>query len=286
LRRHVPRAAVLAALLCLPAVSGCSLPRSPTMATVPRSWRNRNPWGPEANAARADGSLQPLYLPEEMDEWEAFGREHIQDGDLLFRNGISYTLKGCLIAFVTAAVCDSPFTHDAIAHWEDGVLYVYDTVPEPEGVRKIPFAFWALDNARHSLVVKRLKPQYRCYIPAALDYIETAYLKQIPFDSSLHLDDERLYCSELLEKAFRSAGVALSEPVALRRFPHYGRYAMLRPLAKLCVGLDVDEPVFAVGNQRYGLFGSPYLEVVFSELPKYREDQRLPPSDDDPGTDE
>jgi hypothetical protein len=284
MRRHTPSprrralaVVLLIALVSLPPVAGCSLPTSPSMATTPREWRDRNAWGPEANAARAANALQPLYYPATLTAWEEFGREHIEDGDLLFRYGLSYSVVGRLTARLTAAVSDSPFTHDAIAHWEGDQLYVYDIVPAPEGARKMPFAFWALDNAPRSLVIKRLKPEYRCYIPGARAYIEDVYLQQVPFDNSLHLDDERLYCSEMIEKAFRSAGLALSDPVPIRCLPRYACYAFLRPVAERVAGVDANEPVFAVGNAHYGLFGSPRLELVYSELPKIREALRYGP---------
>jgi hypothetical protein len=274
MRRRAPAVVVLVAVVSL---AGCSLPRSPSMATTPREWRDRNAWGPEADAARAAGTLQPLCCPAALAAWEEFGREHVREGDLLFRYGVAYHITGRLTACVTAGVCDSPFTHDAIAHWEGDELYVYDIVPAPEGVRKIPFAFWALDNAPHSLAVMRLRPEYRCYIPGALAYIEDAWLRQVPFDEGLHLDDERLYCSEMIEKAFRSAGLALSDPVPIRCLPCYPAYSFLRPLAEWAAGVDVEEPVFAVGNARYGLFGSPRLELVYSELPEGREARRHGP---------
>src|SRR4051812_13865178 len=61
--------------------SGCSLPTSPSMATVPRAWRKTNPWGPEANAARAEGKLVPRFYPEQMAAWMEFARQHVQEGD-------------------------------------------------------------------------------------------------------------------------------------------------------------------------------------------------------------
>src|SRR5438270_480406 len=93
-RRRVPPVGLLVALLSLPPVAGCALPKSPPNPTTPREWRDRNPSSPEANAARAAGTLQPLRCPAAMDVWEEFGRRHIQEGDILFRYGVSYDLTG------------------------------------------------------------------------------------------------------------------------------------------------------------------------------------------------
>lgn len=260
-RPRARRALTLLALALL--APGCSLPVEPSMATVPRAWRQTNPWGPEAYAARAEGRLRPLFCPPHAAEWAAFARQHIEEGDLLFRYGKASRLVGKLEGRLLTRIAASRFTHDAIAHWEDGTLYVYDSQPAPEGVRKMPFAFWVMDVMEGSLVVKRLLPPYRCYIPAALAFIEDVWLKQVPFDAGMRLDDERLYCTEMIEKAFRCAGLALSDPVPIRCVPNYRRYAWLRPLVERFTEIRVDEPAFAPGNCYFGTFSSPYLETVY-----------------------
>jgi hypothetical protein len=129
-------------------------------------------------------------------------------------------------------------------------------------LRKIPYEFWALDVAAGTFAVKRLRPEYRPCIPQALAYCEAQWLRQPPFDNNLHLDDEELYCSELVEKAYRSAGLVLSEPTKIRCLPHYRRFAFLTPFTDAFTEVRVDEPVFSIGNPCYGTFGSPCLELV------------------------
>jgi hypothetical protein len=252
-------------------VAGCSIPHLPTAATVPPAWRNTNSWGPEANAARARGELQPCFKPRELPAWEEFGRVHIQTGDLLFRFGRYQRLSSWLTGCIMAGAMDSRFSHDGIACWEGGTLYVYDIEPAPESVRKVPFSYWALDAAEGSLAVKRLRPEYQPYIPQALAYIADAYHRQVAFDDAFLLDDDRLYCAKMIEQAFRSAGLALSEPVPICRLPHFRRFCLLAPLAYLASGVRVDERVYALGNDRYGTFGSPYLDTVYdARLPEPR----------------
>ena len=257
--------------------SGCALPSSPTMATVPREWRRTNPWGPEANAARAEGRLKPLFYSEQMAEWADFGRRTIQDGDILFRYGYSYRPYEIVTSRVIAGVEDDRFSHNGLAHWEGDTLYVYDAEPPPQGVRKIPFEFWMLDTANDSLVVKRPRPEYGCFIPQALAYCEDAWLRQVPFDTALRPDDERLYCTEMIEKAYRSAGVVLSEPLPIRCMPHYRRWLPIYPLLVTFTEIRVDVPVFALGNPHYGMYGSPVLETVYEQSPDRREGRSRPP---------
>ena len=164
--------------------AGCALPSGPTSATVPPAWRRGNPWGPQANAARAEGKLVPLYYTEKMAEWAKFGRCHIQEGDILFRYGLSYKPYEIVTSRIIAGIEDNRFSHDGIAHWEGDALYIYDVEPEPQGVRKVPFEFWVLDVADKSLTIKRLRPEYRSCIPAAIAYCEDVYQRQVPFDSA------------------------------------------------------------------------------------------------------
>jgi hypothetical protein len=257
---------------------GCALPVEPSMATVPRAWRKTNPWGPAAYAARAEGRLQPLSCPPGMAAWAEFGRRHVEESDLLFRYGLSNTLTGKLQTRVLTQITASRFSHDAIAHREDGALYVYDAQPEPEGIRKMPFALWMLDVADGSLVIKRLLPPYRHLVPAAVAYCEEAWARQVPFDPGLRLDDERLYCTEMIEKAFRCAGLALSEPVPIRCVPDYRRYAVLRPLVERFTEIRVDEPAFAPGNCYFGTFSSPYLETVYDAGGRHQGPRPKPPT--------
>jgi hypothetical protein len=264
LRRRFPAASALWLLLFS---AGCSLPSSPTMATVPREWRQVNPWGPEANAARAEGKLVPLFYTEEMAEWAKFGRCHIQDGDILFRYGRSYSLYDNASSRIIAGAEDNRFSHDGVAHWENDTLYIYDVEPAPQGVRKIPFEFWVLDVANKSLTIKRLRPEYQACIPAALHYCEDAYERQIPFDDALRLDDEKLYCSEMIEKAYRSAGVVLSEPIRIECLPNYRRWRILKPVIQTVTPVRATNAIFALGNPYYGTFGSPLLETVYEQSP-------------------
>ena len=70
--------------------------------------------------------------------------------------------------------------------------------------------------------VKRPKLEHRRLIPGALDFCRRKFEAQVPFDREFRLDDERLYCVELVEKAFRSQGLPLSEPVQIGAWKNLG----------------------------------------------------------------
>ena len=104
------------------------------------------------------------------------------------------------------------------------------TAPRP-GVGRMPFAVWILDNVG-AFGVKRLKADRRRAIPGVLAYCRKVFEKQVPFDYSFDLDDSALYCLEMTEKAFRSQGLALSEPVRLGDMENANRYP-------ICISLFV-----------------------------------------------
>lgn len=246
--------------------AGCA--QTGAMATVPRGWRKDNPWSPEAWEARARGELKPLFYTQQMAEWAAFARDHLQDGDILLRYGTSGTIRGRLANRLLTGVSDSAFTHDAIVFHEAGKVFVYDNGPAPENsVRKLPFEFWMLGVVPGTLTVLRVRPPFQNCIPAALAYCEDAWLRQVPFDSAMRLDDYRLYCTEMIEKAYRSAGLALSDPLPIRCLPRYNHYRWLRSLVERFTEIRVDEPLFALGNACYGVYSSPYLELVYGGDP-------------------
>jgi hypothetical protein len=269
------RAAWLLVAVALPA---CSLPRSPTMAAVPPEWRYGNPFGPEANAARARGEL-PVYgeVPRAA-EWEAFAHSRIETGDILFRRGKSCNLKGRITTQVLAGVNDGRFSHVGMAQWEGDELWVFDV--EAEGVRKVPFVLWMLDVDGDEFAIKRVRPEYRLFIPPAMAYCEDAYQRHVGFNFSLSNDGKRYYCSELVEKSYRSAGLHLTEPIPIWQMPGFRRYRILVPLVEICMGVDRNAPVFAIGNEHYGTWASPCLELVY-EGPEQDKPERGKPVVDD-----
>jgi hypothetical protein len=252
------RQALLTAILCL---AGCQTPTMPSMTHVPPEWRDQHPWGPKANALREQGLLQVCPDSPEFAAWREFGKEHIQDGDIILRRGLAVGIKDKITNHILVTATDSAFSHDAIAHWKDGKIWVYDA--ELEGIRHMPFEVWILDVVPHKLAIYRPRAEFQRCVPQAIAYCHEKYLEEVPFDKDLGLGDDKLYCTELIEKAYRSAGMVISDPVPLRCQPQYHRYAILGPLGERVTGLRRDMPIFSVGNQHHGLLSSPNLELVF-----------------------
>jgi hypothetical protein len=237
----------------------------------PPAWSG-NFWGPAADRARLAGQLSPLPMNPAMARWSRWGRSVLREGDIVFRLGDARTLRGIFpLSHFIARATGSPFSHTGIVAWEDGSPVVYDC--SSEGIQRQPFEVWMLDCVG-SLGVKRLKPEHRRHIPGVLAYCRKVFEQEVPFDYSFHPDDSALYCLEMTEKAFRSEGLALSEPIRIGDWEHLARY----PLAALAIPycsayvldrpINLEQPVFLPGNEHQGTWSSPLLEAVFGPEPK------------------
>ena len=124
-----------------------------------------------------------------------------------------------------------------------------------------------------ALGVKHLKPEYR-RIAGVIGYCHAAYERQVPFDSGFRMDDDSLYCLELNEKAFRSEGLAPSEPVRIGDWEYLAGFPLTAFLIPPIRGLVLDrpitleQPVYLPGNERHGVWASPLLETVIGPAPK------------------
>ncbi|RUL88129.1 hypothetical protein TsocGM_09175 [Tautonia sociabilis] len=196
-----------------------------------------------------------------MVAWEAFARDHLQTGDILFREADARVLGGLFpFSRVAARIADSRYTHTGLFAWENGEPVVYDT--SMGGARRQPFGIWVLDNVGH-LGIKRPKPPYRAAIPGAVSYCRTVYEQQVPFDSKLELGDSRFYCVELTSRAYQAAGLDLAEPVRMGDLPRVHEHRLVFLLARLFASFHPDQRMYATGNDSFGLWASPALEEVY-----------------------
>jgi hypothetical protein len=171
-----------------------------------------------------------------------------------------------------ARATDSPFSHTGIVTVVDGKIEVYDC--SSAGIQRAPFEVWMLD-CTGSMGVKRLKPEHRHHIPGVISFCRRVFEQQVPFDYGFKIDDNEFYCLELTEKAFRSQGLKLSQPIRIGDWEHLNRYfltALAIPFFSgkvLSSPITLEQPVYVPGNERQGVWASPLLETVFGPDPKY-----------------
>ena len=248
----------------------------PTDWMSPPGWSG-NFWGPAATRARAAGELPPIQLSTSMAQWDRWGHTVLRDGDIVFRLGDARTLGGCFpLSWFIATATGSRYSHTGIVAIEDGSPVVYDC--SSAGIQRQPFPVWMLD-CLGPLGVKRLKPDHRRHIPAVLGFCRDVFEKQVPFDYEFLIDDSKLYCVEMTEKAFRSQGLVLSEPVRIGDWENLVHYPLTAMAFLQCSGLaleqpiSLDQPVYLPGNETQGIWASPLLETVYPR----KTDQRAKP---------
>jgi len=234
--------------------------REATDRLAPAGWMG-NPWGPAALAARKSGVIPPIPDTPLMKQWDQWGRKVLRTGDILFRRGDARVLYGTFpFSRFIANVSGSQFSHTGVVIIEDGEPVVYDTTHS--SVRRQPLKVWVLDNVG-PFGVKRLKPSYRDRIPKVVEYLNAMYAKQVEFDWELSIDDRALYCVEMTEKAFRSAGLVLSEPVIIADMENISQFPLCVLGFTTLSPLKLDQAIFFPGNDRHGIWSSPYLETVY-----------------------
>ncbi|WP_422928419.1 YiiX/YebB-like N1pC/P60 family cysteine hydrolase [Singulisphaera sp. PoT] len=227
--------------------------KEPTDRLIPPNWSG-NPWGPEASRARENGLL-PIKMTPQMVAWEQWGKKYLRDGDIVFRRADARILFGRFpFSRFTAKITGSEFSHTGIVAIENGKTMVYDTTKA--GVRKQPYAVWMLDNVG-SFGARRLRPEFQKHAEGAIRYCREVFEKQVPFDYELGLDDSKLYCVEMTEKAYRASGLLLSEPVRLADMQYVDEFPIAVFMFNLLSPLKLDQSVFFPGNDNHGIWSAP-----------------------------
>ena len=203
----------------------------------PINWSG-NYWGPAATRARMSGQLPPLAMTPAMTRWSAWGRKTLREGDIVFRLGDARIMRGSFpLSLFIARASGSPFSHTGIVAIEDGSPVVYDCALD--GIQRQTFEVWMLECVGE-IGVKRLKAEQQHRIPGVIEYCRKVYEQQVPFDSEFRMDDAALYCVEMTEKAFRSQGLALSEPVRIGDWENLADYTLTALAIPRFSGLFVD----------------------------------------------
>lgn len=142
-------------------------------------------------------ALVPAYV--------AYFNYEPKPGDMIFqslsRNKLVNAIEG---------VTESRISHCGIVGREGGRWVVYEAYSG--GVQATPLRAYLFRGRGYGYAVHRLKPEYQSYVPETLRCAQT-YLGR-PYDIRYRLDDEKIYCSELIYKAYRQAsGDALGQLV-------------------------------------------------------------------------
>lgn len=163
----------------------------------------------------------------------------LQDGDLIFQHSTSAQSTAVQLA------TNSYYSHCGIIFYLNGKAYVFEAL-EPVGVRTLDA--WIASGEDQNYAVYRLQNQ--ALSEAQLDAMKKYLKAQIDkhYDSGFAWSDKELYCSELVYKAYRSAGIELCKPKALREFNLES--PQVRKIMQQRYGAEIpyDEPMVSPGQ--------------------------------------
>ena len=118
-----------------------------------------------------------------------------KEGDVIFQS-----LPHGPVVWAIEGVTGSRYSHCGIVGSRDGQWIVYEAY---RGVSATPLRTFLLRGRGGGFAVYRLRAESRAHIPETLRCCEK-YLGR-PYDIRYRMDDEKIYCSELVFKAFRDA---------------------------------------------------------------------------------
>ena len=152
-----------------------------------------------------------------------------QEGDIVFQS-----LNGSELGTVIEAATKSAYSHCGIVTQTGDQWKVLEAIGP---VQEVPLADWIERGREGKVAVYRLKPAYRNQIPPMIQAARTYRGK--PYDIQYEFDDEKIYCSELIFKAFKQAtGEELGKAVSLGELDWRGHEAFIRRITGGSLPLD------------------------------------------------
>ena len=176
-----------------------------------------------------------------------------KDGDIVFQ------YSGSAQCAAIAQATHSPYTHCGIIFIEDGSPFVWEAVGP---VKKTPYGEWVAHGVNGFAVVRRLKDTSvlsGANISAMRAEGETEMGK--PYDIFFNMDDERIYCSELVWKIYQQGA-----QIAVGKVERFGDMDFTGPDAKRILkdrfgdAFPADQQVITPAS----MFTSPLLMTVDS----------------------
>lgn len=129
-----------------------------------------------------------------------------QHGDIVFQS-----LPHVPVIDAIEGSTHSPYSHCGIVVKQDNVWHVLEAIGP---VRLTRLERWVSQGRQEEFAVCRLKPAFQPKIDAMIAAAEKFI--GLPYDIQYELDDEKIYCSELIYKGFlKASGESLGKTVRL-----------------------------------------------------------------------
>lgn len=142
-------------------------------------------------AALVLGVAAWAYGPDYVAYWKYAPKE----GDIIFQS-----LPRSRLVNAIEGVSQSPYSHCGIVATRDGEWVVYESYRKVEVTPLREFIFRGRNSG---FAVYRLKPEHQDHVPTTIKNVRR-YVGR-PYDVRYRMDDEKIYCSELIYKAYQDA---------------------------------------------------------------------------------
>ncbi|MBC7449440.1 MAG: YiiX family permuted papain-like enzyme [Hymenobacteraceae bacterium] len=177
----------------------------------------------------------------------------LRDGDIIFHASASAQSQAIQLA------TKSRYSHCGLLFRRGGSWWVFEAV---EPVKATPLAAWIARGQGGHYAVRRLRDAATALTPAALQRMKAAATQLVGkhYDLYFGWSDDRIYCSELIWKVYKSAlGRELGKLQQLQEFDLTHPVVQRKLRERYGFRLPLDEPVISPAR----IFSSPELvEVV------------------------
>jgi hypothetical protein len=177
----------------------------------------------------------------------------VRDGDIIFQTSQSEQSQAIQIA------THSPFSHMGLVLFKDGRPFVLEAVSP--SVRFTPLREWIARGEKARFVVKRLRDASVLADPNGPSSLMKAAseFSGKPYDPYFEWSDDRIYCSELVWKAYeRGLGVHLGLLLPLVSFDLTSPVVKAKLAERYGDKVPLDERVISPAS----IFNSPLLQEV------------------------
>lgn len=189
----------------------------------------------------------------------------LREGDLLFQDLNCGPLCDAIEA-VTEGAQGRDFSHCAMLVNVDDSLQVVEAIGNKVQLNSLQRFFARSGDTLHvkNIVVARLKPAYREFIPTASN--AAINMVGMPYDDAFLPDNGKFYCSEVLYEAFRQASnsqffplapMTFKDPITLEFFPAWISYYQQ---------LQIDIPESVPGLNPGSISRSDKIEILNDQL--------------------
>lgn len=127
--------------------------------------------------------------------YAAIARYEPAEGDVVFQS-----LPPSPLVNTIEGVTRSPYSHCGLVALRNGQWVVVEAL---DGVEETPLRAFLIRGRNHGFAVYRLREQHQSAVAETISNARR-YLGR-PYDVRYQMDDEKIYCSELIYKAFRDA---------------------------------------------------------------------------------